>query len=76
MLIMGLSSGLRNDAPEGALSMRQRWRLAEVRSEDYFFVLLSRFMNALEGQVGAAVGAEEGGRLGGVGMWTQQGGWL
>lgn len=31
--------------------MRQRFRLAEMRCEDYFFVLLSRFINAVEGQV-------------------------
>jgi phosphoglucan, water dikinase len=30
--------------------MRQRWRLAEVRCEDYAFVLLSRLINALEEQ--------------------------
>eukprot|EP00879_Flechtneria_rotunda_P003769 GHRR01004008.1.p1 GENE.GHRR01004008.1~~GHRR01004008.1.p1 ORF type:complete len:728 (+),score=269.14 GHRR01004008.1:2494-4677(+) len=28
--------------------MRQRWRLAEIRAEDYAFVLLSRLVNALE----------------------------
>jgi phosphoglucan,water dikinase len=44
-------SGLRNDAPDAALAMRQRWRLAEVKAEDYAFVLLSRLDNALEQQV-------------------------
>jgi hypothetical protein len=44
-------SGLRNDAPDAALAMRQRWRLAEVKCEDYAFVLLSRCINKLEEQV-------------------------
>jgi hypothetical protein len=30
--------------------MRQSWRLAEVRCEDYAFVLLSRFAGRLEEQ--------------------------
>lgn len=44
-------SGLRNDAPDAALAMRQRWRLAEVKCEDYAFVLLSRCINKLEEEV-------------------------
>ncbi|KAK6115543.1 hypothetical protein DH2020_007812 [Rehmannia glutinosa] len=44
----GLESGLRNDAPDSAIAMRQKWRLCEVGLEDYAFVLLSRFLNALE----------------------------
>ena len=31
--------------------MRQRWRLCEIRAEEYMFVLLSRFLNQLDGQV-------------------------
>jgi hypothetical protein len=31
--------------------MRQRWRLAEVKCEDYAFVLLSRCINKLEEEV-------------------------
>uniref|UniRef100_A0A383WH22 CBM20 domain-containing protein n=1 Tax=Tetradesmus obliquus TaxID=3088 RepID=A0A383WH22_TETOB len=54
LLMGGLNSGLRNDAPDAALAMRQRWRLAEVRAEDYAFVLLSRLDNALEQQGGGA----------------------
>ena len=50
MLSSGLASGLRNDAPEGSLAMRQRWRLAEGRAQDYAFVLLSRLTNLLEAQ--------------------------
>lgn len=48
LLVSGLQSGLRNDAPDASMSMRQKWRLAEIRSEDYFFVILSRFINLLE----------------------------
>ncbi|KAL3634731.1 Phosphoglucan, water dikinase, chloroplastic [Castilleja foliolosa] len=44
----GLESGLRNDAPDSAIAMRQMWRLSEVGLEDYAFVLLSRFLNTLE----------------------------
>ena len=53
LVASGLSSGLRNDAPDRALSMRQRWRLAEIRCEDYAFMLLSRVVNLLDTQVRA-----------------------
>ena len=53
VLSHGLSAGLRNDAPEKALSMRQKWRLAEIRAEDYIFVLLSRFINNIEAKGGS-----------------------
>jgi phosphoglucan,water dikinase len=61
-LLAGLASGLRNDAPDHSLAMRQRWRLAELRAEDYAFVLLSRFVGALEARGGAAAlaGASDG----------------
>ncbi|KAK4433654.1 Phosphoglucan, water dikinase, chloroplastic [Sesamum alatum] len=49
----GLESGLRNDAPDAAIAMRQKWRLCEIGLEDYAFVLLSRFLNALEAIGGA-----------------------
>ncbi|GAV57540.1 CBM_20 domain-containing protein/PPDK_N domain-containing protein [Cephalotus follicularis] len=52
-LIRGLESGLRNDAPDAAIAMRQKWRLCEIGLEDYSFVLLSIFMNALEAMGGA-----------------------
>jgi len=58
LLAAGLSSGLRNDAPDRALSMRQKWRLAEIRTEDYAFVLLSRFINGLEERGGSNTLAE------------------
>lgn len=52
-LLEGLRSGLRNDAPDGALAMRQRWRLAELRCDGYAFTLLSRIAGALEATGGA-----------------------
>ncbi|KAH9305067.1 hypothetical protein KI387_009471 [Taxus chinensis] len=48
MLVKGLESGLRNDASDTAIASRQKWRLSEIGLEDYSFVLLSRFVNALE----------------------------
>ena len=33
------------------MAMRQRWRLAEIRAEDYAFVLFSSFLNQLEHKV-------------------------
>ena len=47
----GLASGQRNDAPDSAIAMRQRWRLAELRAEEYAFVLLSRLLSVLLDQV-------------------------
>lgn len=44
----GLATGLRNDAPDTAMVMRQRWRLAELRCEDYAFILLSRYLNDMD----------------------------
>lgn len=66
MLVAGLSSGLRNDAPDGAIAMRQRWRLAELRCEDYAFTLMSRYINALteNGTLGAM-------REGGQAAWAR-----
>ncbi|KAK9806719.1 hypothetical protein WJX72_000486 [[Myrmecia] bisecta] len=60
LLASGLGSGLRNDAPDAAIAMRQRWRLCEIRAEDYAFVLLSRFVNALEEQGGSEALAAAG----------------
>jgi phosphoglucan,water dikinase len=51
LLADNLAAGLRNDAPDSALSMRQKFRLAEIRCEEYAFVLLSRVGNLLEAQV-------------------------
>ena len=62
LIVAGLASGLRNDAPDSALIMRQRWRLADLRCEDYAFVLASRAANAVESNgAGAAqlAGANE-----------------
>lgn len=44
-LVAELATGLRNDAPDTAMVMRQRWRLADLRCEDYAFILLSRYLN-------------------------------
>lgn len=48
LLVAGLSTGLRNDAPDAALVMRQRWRLAEGRCQEYAFMLLSRVANEID----------------------------
>lgn len=53
VIVKGLESGLRNDAPDAAIAMRQKWRLSEIGLEDYAFVLLSRYLNALENLGGA-----------------------
>ena len=44
-------AGLRNDASDSSLAMRQRFRLAEIGAEDLEFVLLSRIINILSDQV-------------------------
>ncbi|KAG2437888.1 hypothetical protein HXX76_005505 [Chlamydomonas incerta] len=46
----GLVAGLRNDVTDEVLSMRQRWRLADIRLEEYAFVVLSRIIGQLEEQ--------------------------
>ncbi|KAJ0988966.1 hypothetical protein J5N97_007322 [Dioscorea zingiberensis] len=54
LLVKGLQSGIRNDAPDTAIAMRQKWRLCEIGLEDYSFVLLSRLLNALEAMGGSS----------------------
>lgn len=54
IIVKGLESGLRNDAPDAAIAMRQKWRLCEIGLEDYCFVLLSRFVNAAEAKGGSS----------------------
>ena len=49
--VAGLAGGLRNDTHDEMLERRQRWRLADVRLEEYCFVVLSRVINAIEEQV-------------------------
>ncbi|OVA01660.1 Carbohydrate binding module family 20 [Macleaya cordata] len=61
VLVKGLDSGLRNDAPDAAIATRQKWRLCEIGLEDYSFVLLSRFLNALEAIGGSSKLAENAG---------------
>ncbi|CAI7889247.1 unnamed protein product, partial [Closterium sp. NIES-53] len=58
VLMYSLESGLRNDAPDDAIAMRQKWRLAEICLEEYFFVLLSRFLNELFDEEGGDKAAE------------------
>ncbi|KAJ8547034.1 hypothetical protein K7X08_010620 [Anisodus acutangulus] len=53
IIVKGLESGLRNDAPDASIAMRQKWRLCEIGLEDYSFVLLSRFVNAVDALGGA-----------------------
>lgn len=53
VIVKGLESGLRNDASDTAIAMRQKWRLCEIGLEDYSFVLLSRFLNMLDALGGA-----------------------
>ncbi|KAJ4896691.1 hypothetical protein Rs2_23485 [Raphanus sativus] len=36
-IVKELNSGLRNDAPDTAIAMRQKWRLCEIGLEDCFF---------------------------------------
>jgi phosphoglucan, water dikinase len=44
-LARGLASGLRTDAPDASLAMRQAWRVADVRTEEFVFVTLSWALN-------------------------------
>ncbi|KAG0556349.1 hypothetical protein KC19_11G046700 [Ceratodon purpureus] len=68
-LLQGLESGLRNDASDAAIAMRQKWRLSELGLEDYSFVLLSRLINAFESEGGSSGLAEEV-KSGKAGKWT------
>ncbi|XP_074320699.1 phosphoglucan, water dikinase, chloroplastic isoform X3 [Silene latifolia] len=70
VLVKGLNSGLRNDAPDSAIAMRQKWRLCEIGLEDYCFVLLSRFLNTLEALGGASWLADTAESLN-VASWNQ-----
>ncbi|KAH9621785.1 hypothetical protein KSS87_017544 [Heliosperma pusillum] len=70
VLVKGLNSGLRNDAPDSAIAMRQKWRLCEIGLEDYCFVLLSRFLNTLETLGGANWLADTADSLN-VASWNQ-----
>lgn len=58
LIVKGLESGIRNDAPDAAIATRQKWRLCEIGLEDYSFVLLSRFLNALDSLGGSSWLAE------------------
>ena len=69
ILVKGLESGLRNDAPDESIAMQQKWRLSELGLEDYSFVLLSRIINAFDNKGGASWLAGEV-KNGNVGQWT------
>ncbi|KDP32558.1 hypothetical protein JCGZ_13108 [Jatropha curcas] len=69
IIVKGLESGLRNDAPDAAIAMRQKWRLCEIGLEDYSFVLLSRLLNALE-NVGGAKWLADNVELKNVSSWN------
>ncbi|XP_039037802.1 phosphoglucan, water dikinase, chloroplastic-like [Hibiscus syriacus] len=53
VIIKGLESCLKNNAPEAAIAMRQKWRLCEIGLEDYSFLLLSRLHTTHEAMGGA-----------------------
>ena len=59
----GLSTGLRNDAPDESVRQRQVWRQAELAMEEYAFVLLSRCNNLMEEQSALGVEGENAWRL-------------
>mmetsp|Transcript_34823 Transcript_34823/g.65560 ORF Transcript_34823/g.65560 Transcript_34823/m.65560 type:complete len:1151 (+) Transcript_34823:115-3567(+) len=48
ILSSGLNAGMRNDAPNTAIWMRQQWRLGEISLEQFMHVLLIRTINALQ----------------------------
>ena len=50
VIARGLASGLRNDAPDESIIMRQQWRLADLDLEQHAFVVLSHAANQLEGE--------------------------
>eukprot|EP00250_Pteridium_aquilinum_P016715 c23252_g1_i1 orf=383-3940(-) len=58
-LLKGLESGLRNDASDSSIAMRQKWRLCEIGLEDYLFVLQSRFSNTVDAMGGSVILASE-----------------
>ena len=44
----GLSTGMRNDAPDDSVRQRHAWRQVEMSLEEYAFVLLARCNNLME----------------------------
>lgn len=56
--------------------MRQRWRLAEVKCEDYAFVLLSRCINRLEQEVCICVEGFSGVYVRGLAVGVYGSGWV
>ncbi|ERN06779.1 phosphoglucan, water dikinase, chloroplastic [Amborella trichopoda] len=68
-ILKGLESGLRNDASDAAIAMRQKWRLSEIGLEDFSFVLLSRFLNAIE-TIGGSSWLSQNATSKNVGYWN------
>ncbi|KAL8162946.1 hypothetical protein V2J09_014435 [Rumex salicifolius] len=69
-MVKRLGSGMRNDAPDDSIAMRQKWRLSEIGLENYSFVLLSRFLNELEA-LGGADWLLEGVELRNISSWNE-----
>jgi phosphoglucan,water dikinase len=44
----GLSTGMRNDAPDDSVRQRQAWRQVEIALEEYAFVVVARCNNLIE----------------------------
>jgi len=44
----GLSTGMRNDAPDDSVRQRQAWRQVEIALEEYAFVAIARCNNLME----------------------------
>lgn len=44
----GLSTGMRNDAPDDSVRQRQAWRQVEIALEEYAFVVIARCNNLIE----------------------------
>eukprot|EP00798_Chlamydomonas_sp_ICE-L_P027102 gene27101-2326_t len=58
--VRGLSAGLRQDVTNDMLASRQKWRLADLRLEEFNCVVLSRLINSLEAQGGASMLSKSG----------------
>eukprot|EP00798_Chlamydomonas_sp_ICE-L_P026114 gene26114-11833_t len=68
LYVRGLSAGLRNDVTDDVLAQRQRWRLADIRLEEFNFVVLSRVINTLEAEGGAQMLSKAGNKEWGIPM--------
>ena len=59
VLCRALESGLRNDAPERALEMRQKYRLCEISMENFAFTVASRALNAFGAEDAGAASLDD-----------------